>query len=103
MAMRRPFSRPAGYLDTPNREVREYSHNDYLFLKLTDFRTGETKQLRRVYTVRGWRCFRPWYLTEDERVSLGKELHIKGYWAPQTVADFLGLDHDYLKTLLGIE
>lgn len=102
MAVRRPFSRPAGYLDSPHREVREYTHGDYLFLKLTDYRTGETKQLRRINSSKGWRCFKPWELTVTDRMVLGKKLHLEGLWAPETAADFLLLNLDNLNTTLGI-
>lgn len=96
------YQRPAGYLNSPRREILEYTYDVYLMLICNDHRTGETKIHRREWkTKRGWHPFKPWELEEKDKLKLIEPLHVRGYWAPSTIALFLHIPFETVNRQLG--
>lgn len=89
-----PYKAQAGYLPSPHRDVRQYSHKTYTFVWLYNSYSGETKQLRKEWRQATWRPFRPEELDIPEKVSLTQELHFKGLWPLDKVALFLLIPYE---------
>lgn len=96
------YQRPAGYLNSPRRDILEYTYGTHLMLICNDRRTGETKiHRRRWQRKRGWGPFKPWELEEGDKLKLIETLHLKGLWAPTTIALYLHIPFETVNRQLG--